>query len=185
MQAPHGQTSWMTDIYAFDAYVEWLQEKVNDGKHDNYNRLMTMLASIDFFYLLSMDENRAKDGIGLRELYSAEHGVGFVFNYRPCSILEMMIALAMRCDLEIMYDFEVGSQASKWFWSMIDNLGLSAYDDEHFDEDAVALTLHKLLYREYGSHGEGGLFYVRNPRRDLRDVDIWYQMQWYLVENKN
>jgi len=34
--------------------------------------------------------------------------------------------------------------------------------------------------REYSYNGEGGLFAVQHPRRDMRTVELWWQMCWYI-----
>ena len=36
------------------------------------------------------------------------------------------------------------------------------------------------MNRTYSPDGDGGLFTVRNCDRDLRNVEIWIQMCWYL-----
>ena len=40
-----------------------------------------------------------------------------------------------------------------------------------------------VLERKYSRNGDGGLFTVNHSRYDLRSVEIWYQMCWYLDEN--
>ena len=40
--------------------------------------------------------------------------------------------------------------------------------------------MQKFNRREYSPDGRGGLFVVRNTSEDLRDVDIWSQLCWYL-----
>ena len=103
----------------------------------------------------------------------------------PCSVLEMMLALSIRCEEHIMDDPEIGNRTGEWFWIMIVNLGLGSMDDTRYDEEYVDDILDKFLNREYDADGTGGLFPVRNPRYaqyDLRNVDIWYQLNWYLQE---
>ena len=39
-----------------------------------------------------------------------------------------------------------------------------------------------LLYTSYAPDGKGGLFTIRNPRFDMRSMEIWYQMNCYLNE---
>ena len=68
------------------------------------------------------------------------------------------------------------------FWIMLDNLGLSEMDDMHFDINIVEQAVDRFLDRDYMADGDGGLFILEFPRRDLRGVEIWYQMCWYLDE---
>jgi hypothetical protein len=134
-----------------------------------------------------MDENRAGDGRDLRYRFAYEMGyatadIRAFLDDGPCSVLEMMTALAARCEEHIMGDPDIGNRISRWFWAMIQNLGLSSMDDEHFDEGFTDRTLARFLAREYGSDGEGGLFMVKNAGKDMRGIEIWYQMMMYLNE---
>ena len=36
------------------------------------------------------------------------------------------------------------------------------------------------LNRDYGRDGKGGLFTIEHCRYDMRDIEIWYQANWYL-----
>ena len=36
------------------------------------------------------------------------------------------------------------------------------------------------MNREYDSDGKGGLFTVKQSKYDMRTVEIWWQMNWYL-----
>lgn len=98
----------------------------------------------------------------------------------PCSILEMMIALAIRCEETIMDDTSRGDRTSQWFWEMIVSLGLGSMSDDRFAPDIVDDILDRFLNREYEPNGKGGLFTIKNCEYDLRDVEIWYQLCWYL-----
>ena len=63
---------------------------------------------------------------------------------------------------------------------MINNLGLGDMIDSRFDEFYVEETIDIFLNREYQSNGKGGLFTIKNCDYDLREVEIWYQLCWYL-----
>ena len=92
----------------------------------------------------------------------------------------MMVALAIRCEENIMDDPSYGNRTGQWFWGMIVNLGLGFMTDSRFDEKFVDDVIFRFLNREYEPDGKGGLFTVRNCKYDLRTVEIWYQMCWYL-----
>lgn len=77
---------------------------------------------------------------------------------------------------------EIGDRTPLWFWGMIGNLGLRGMTDDIFDERVVDEITERFLARDYSYNGRGGLFYVSKPRMDMRDVEIWYQMMWYLDE---
>lgn len=93
----------------------------------------------------------------------------------------MMTALAIRCEEHIMDDPDIGNRTGQWFWSMLVNLGLGSMYDAKFNRYRVDRILERLLDREYGRNGKGGLFTVNNGR-DMRTTEIWYQMNYYLSE---
>lgn len=169
-------------------YFDWLCDFTEDRYHfgDCYTKLLMCLHDVEFRYLIPLDENRALDGIDLRWRFACD--MGWQGQWRdvrdilqgPCSVLEMMVALACRCEDTIMTNPDIGSRTSFWFWMMIDNLGLTDMDNDKFDINEVMYKLNIFLDREHEPNGKGGLFYIENPRRDLREVEIWYQMCWYL-----
>lgn len=173
-----------------DAYFEWMYQIVCDERDSgmSYRKLLYLLYDTDFNYTIPMDGNRAEDGIDLRYRFGYENAyedatIAAYLDDRPCSILEMMVALAIRCEEHIMCDPDIGNRTGQWFWNMIDNLGLSDMDDIGFDKNYVKSAIQKFLNREYKRNGEGGLFTVKHCWKDLRLVEIWYQMCWYLDEN--
>ena len=99
---------------------------------------------------------------------------------RPCSILEMMIALAIRCEEHIMEDPEIGNRTGQWFWNMIVSLGLGHMTDDYFDLAYVEEAVRRFLNREYSRDGSGGLFTIERCPQDMRRIEIWYQMCMYL-----
>lgn len=174
-----------------DAYFEWMYQLVCGNQRRfrkrSYYKLLRYLHSVDFTYIIPMDGNRAGDGTDLRYRYGYEHSyegpmIAAYLDDRECSILEMMVALAIRCEEHIMDDPDIGDRTGQWFWDMISNLGLFYMDDLHFDQDQADLIIERFLNREYERNGKGGLFAVERCTRDLRSVEIWYQMCWYLDE---
>lgn len=172
-------------------YFEWMCHFVYDGtdtpERASYRKLLVRLDQIDFEYILAMDGNRAEDGSDLRYRFAYEHDydsrmIAVYLDDRPCSVLEMMVALAIRCEGQIMEDEEVGDRTGQWFWNMIVSLGLGRMTDPNFDRDYVDDVIDHFLRREYNRNGKGGLFTVDNPRQDMRTMDIWYQMCGYLEE---
>lgn len=170
-------------------YLEWMMHQVCDDeyKKPSYRQLLSYLNEVEFTYLIPMDGNRAEDGVDLRYVFGRDCRIedAIIASYlddHPCSVLEMMIALAMRCEINIMDNPDVGNRTGQWFWNMIVNLGLGGMTDDRFDEDYVDDVLYIFLNREYSPNGEGGLFTVQHARRDMRTVDIWYQLNWYLSE---
>lgn len=171
-------------------YFEWMYNIVcNDiySKRTTYRKLLCRLHDLEFTYILEMDGNRAEDGIDLRHRFGYECGypnstISYYLDGGPCSVLEMMIALALRCEDNIVEDYDLGNRVGQWFWGMVVNLGLGHMNNEHFDRDYVDEVIFKFLQREYTHDGEGGLFKVENCRYDMRETEIWYQMHYYLED---
>lgn len=170
-------------------YFEWIYGLVcGDRFADDisYRKLLMRLHDIEFVYTIPRDENRAADGVSLRQRFAVQSELTLTRNDiydaidMPCSILEMMVALAIRCEETIMDDTAYGDRTGQWFWGMINNLGLGAMDDRHYDKIFVDEVITRFLNHEYARDGKGGLFRVRNTRRDLRKLEIWIQMCWYL-----
>lgn len=177
------------DVY--EGYFNWLYDIVCHDRFSDevsYRRLLSYLYYMNFRYTIERDENRACDGVDLRlRYYDYVHNSGgdvfWIERYldgRPCNVLEMMVALAIRCEEDIMDDPRIGDRTSQWFWEMIVNLGVGSMTDDRFDERYVEEVIETFLNRKYEPDGRGGLFTVRNCDTDLRKVEIWYQLCWYL-----
>lgn len=170
-------------------YFDWLCGFVKPlSSNTSYRNLLLHFFRTDFYAIIPMDGNRASDGIELRYRFGREKclhmsEVATVLDIRDCSVLEMMVALCLRCEEQIVDEPDVGNRTRKLFWSMVKNLGLFAMDDTSYDEFEVEDHLDIFLNREYKPDGTGGLFKLRKTRHDLRNVEIWYQMMWYLSEN--
>ena len=166
-------------------YFEWMYQLMCGGrfaKSISYRKLFTALHDREFTYFVPYDENRADDGIALRYRYCLLHdceNLEYCLD-GPCSILEMMVALAIRCEERIMSDPEKGDRTAQWFWDMIRSLGLSSMVDYNYDEQFVNDVIWTFLNRKYSPTGKGGLFTVRGWRRDARDAEIWHQLMAYL-----
>ena len=168
-----------------DEYFEWMCDLVCGHKFHrdiSYRKLLETLHGIEFTYSIPNDINRAEDGIDLRYRFAlSQDQLGIELYLRgPCSVLEMMVALAIHCEESIMDDPLIGDRTAQWFWGMITNLGLGSMTDNRFDERFVENTIGIFLDREYEPDGRGGLFRIRDCDCDLRTVEIWWQLLWYL-----
>lgn len=173
-------------------YFEWLCELVHvDQENASWWILMKDLHHRTFYAIVPHDENRAGDGIDLREEYLR------VMRYpeyleigEECSVLEMLIGLARRIDFELSdpYSNNTTDNTAYWFWEMLDNLGLTIFDDASYVECGgvrhVDKIIDRFLRRSYRRNGEGGLFPLKNTRDDQRKTEIWYQMSAYLTERQ-
>lgn len=169
-----------------DEYFEWLYNLVCERRYPQpiYRRLLMRLHNTEFRYSIRRDRNRAEDGEDLRYRYALFHDYDIPSTLAdldgPCTILEMMIALSIRCEEQIMDDTGYGDRTGQWFWGMIVNMGLGPMVDDEYDDEYVNMVLTRFLRRDYDPDGRGGLFRVRNCEYDLRREEIWRQLLWYL-----
>lgn len=169
-------------------YFDWLCEIVCGDRYSpgiSYTNLLTCLHDITFVYSHPMDENRAAQGVNLRYRFALglvpieeTSGVTRALD-APCSVLEMMIALALECEL-IMDDPSFGNRTAQWFWGMVTSLGLGGMYNNRFDREYAEEVIDRFLNREYEPDGRGGLFTIKNYSRDLRTMEIWWQACAYL-----
>lgn len=170
-------------------YFEWMYQIVcDDASYISYRKLLRNLHDTEFVWLIDMDSNRASDGISLRYRFGYDLGysrneIDDYFGDVPCSVLEMMIALALSIEEHIMSDPSIGDRTGQWFWNMIASLGLLGMSDKKYNENFVNRKIDIFLSRKYKKNGDGGLFAVQDPRLDMREPEIWYQVTWYLDEN--
>ena len=154
----------MISVRIANDYFEWLCKKVcgkRFSRKTTYKKLLSFLHSIEFIYLIGLDDTRAKRGVDLRWVYSWETGEDYdevmACLDTPCSVLEMMIALSISSE-EIMDDPQIGDRTGQWFWNMVVNLGLGPMTDDRFDEEYAEKVILRFLNREYEPNGKGGLF---------------------------
>lgn len=170
-----------------DRYFEWLYAKFGAVSNRNparsYWNLFRLLYSREFVWMVPNDDNRVEDGKALRYEFINEQGtdgVDVLWLELGCSTLEMLVALAGRAS------YETSKEPGEWIWKFMQNLNLVRYTDDTWTERAAASVERKidaLVYRTYSPTGHGGLFPLRNPVEDQRNVELWYQMSAYLLEN--
>lgn len=165
-------------------YLDWLLDHVceDDYHRYSYQKLFSLMFDKPFEWFVKNDGNRAIDGEELRDQYFYETGLDSCKD-GPCSILEMFVALAIRCENDIMYDPDLGDRTYIWFWTMMENLELDDLDDNSFSYEIAEDILDMFLSRQYCKDGYRGPFYINHCRVDLRKVELWYQLNYYLQEN--
>lgn len=174
-----------TEADFYDGYFRWLLDTVmfRDMKRSgrSYLYLLKQMGSIQFTWSVDSDVNRAEDGKYLRYTYAEMVGTDYEIK-GACNFLEMCIALASRMNDDI-FDADPTARPARWFWIMMENCGLDKYTDDNFDPLEVEQICARIIKRQYNRTGKGGLFPLKHPKEDQRKVEIWYQMQAYILEN--
>jgi hypothetical protein len=97
---------------------------------------------------------------------------------KDCSVLEMLIAMSKRIELDIVPEHE--NTCADWFWLLIGNLGLDKYDNYAFDGPKVDEILKNWLDR----NGKSVLFFSeKSNTKTFFGLEYWYQMHIWLAEN--
>jgi hypothetical protein len=169
-----------------EAYLRWLYSQVASPRlrspHKTFWKLLRTMFRTEFFWTVPNDDNRVEDGRVLRNEFLEKSGARCVdpdWLALGCSFLEMMIALCRRLE------FEAGVHPSDWwFWHLIENLELEdCTDASDTTEEVIRQKLDVVIWRTYKPNGHGGLFPLDRPRVDQRKIELWYQLNNYLLTN--
>ena len=152
-----------------------------DDMVKSHSLLLKTLFEKDFYYLNDLDANRASDGITLRNIYTSINDDCNVPEGN-CSVLEMLIALSDRIEYQIMTDDTYGDRTSLWFWTMLENLGISFVDDDTYNGESrsfIDAKVQKWLDRRFDKDGNGSIW-TKIPsenadKRDFLSLDYWMQ----------
>ena len=172
--------------YIWDDYFEWLCDIVRVDEQTLYwYDILWSMYNTDFVAKLRRDSNRIEDAYELRREFLSIFGPGSrLFTDVPASVLEVLVALARRGEMEIMHDPELGDRTSEWFWTMINNLGLDdfayrgALDSPDVDLEVMKI-LENFMARKYSKDGKGGIFQNKTGQIDMRKEELWNQMCYY------
>lgn len=160
-------------------YFNWLCAKVLDVHVHIYHDLLKILHNKEFTWTIGMDKNRAEDGLELRTdfLLETDWERNSAWLNQPCSVFEMLIALSKRAC------FQTDISERDWFWTFMTNLGLEEYRRvTRPDLREIESIIDTFIERKYDPNGYGGLFPLRCPNHDQREIEIWHQFNEYLED---
>lgn len=174
----------MTSNEIKKAYFAWLSYIAMPYAH-SYNNLLQALFATEFMPSMERDVNRSIDGLNLRVKFANDNNIDSAridtaLN-RDCTMLEMMLALAIRMEESIMSDPSIGNRTSYWFTNMLYSLRVMQ-PDQDFDIDWFNTCIYEFNTRQYQPNGFGSLFTINDPTKDMRNYELWFQMNFYLVE---
>lgn len=156
---------------------------------DDYSRMQDAIDLRETFCLGEDDYSRMQEDIDSRKNFRLNNPRErlyfpvFSANMGPANVLEVLVAFCIRIENDIACDPRNEPNPGKWFWIMMENLGLTQYDDNRFDEDIVREIVDQFLERHFMPDGRGGLFIFKNPSVDARELSLWEQLCAYINEN--
>lgn len=161
-----------------EQYFSWLVGQVATQRVRHWT-LLRQLHHKEYVWIILNDDNRLEDGRYLRYQFLEEYGLSNEADWRQlgCSFLEMLIGLSRRLS------FEAEGEPREWFWHLLRNLDLEDFTDDNYIEEHVDEVMETVIWRRYLPDGTGGLFPLRYADEDQRNVEIWYQMGAYILEN--
>lgn len=166
-----------------ELYLRWLYSQVADpdlnSPSRSYWKLCRQMYTTPYTWFIPNDDNRAEDGKNLRDEFAEELDIEIhdqEWLDLDCSMLELILGLSRRLS------FLGDGEPREWFWLLVDNLGIRFNDRRSYPPDEVEEVLNNVIWRTYKANGSGGLFPLRRPRGDQREVELWYQLNSYLLE---
>lgn len=167
-------------------YFDWLYRQVcpvdEGNRSKTYWELLYIFFTKEVVWFVPNDDNRLEDGRDLRREFLRDEGysqrsVDWLWMDLGCSFLEFLIGIARRAA------FETDSDQVYWFWKLLENIGLDGLDDrKRIKREKVEDVLNRVIWRTYDYDGTGGLFPLEDPVEDQRKVEIWYQLNTYIIE---
>ena len=165
-------------------YYQWLIAQIKIGTKREYLGLFEIMHNTEFTWFIPNDDNRVGDGEYLRNDYfryelDSVYKDGLL-DIEFVSFLEVLIGLSRR----LAWGMSDNDNAPYWAWRLIKNLGLNKMSDPITvgKREYIAETLYNVIWRTYDRHGRGGFFPLERTIKDQTKIDIWYQMQDYLME---
>jgi len=166
------------------SYYKWLCERSGlEGP------LARFLFETDYVWSIEDDENRAKDGIRLREVYSEEVGsdLSDVLKdklkksiHGKCSVFELLVSLAEHIDAMVNVDEE--PMTPIFVGLMLENLGLDTFDEEDFDNDPEKITkIWKGKVSEKVLHEK--ILKIKSVTKCGKPQSLWMKLNDWVDEN--
>lgn len=170
-------TFW-NDINLWNIYFDWLLDRIG-WEDQKLEPTLRILHDMDFFWVCPMDKNRAEDGIYRRREFFEDIGLSDAKFGRGCSVFEMLAWFSIRIDEDYTGD-PTEPRPDLLLFEMIRNLGLtriSSKNRKKMEENVL-----RWMNRDFDYDGKGGIFPLRNPSCDQREIELWRQMTAYISE---
>lgn len=161
-------------------YLRWLAGVVGTHQNAPEFRILETLHDQHFIPILDLDWNRAIDGTSLRHRFGLDMDVILPNDFddpdgTSCTFLEMMVGIADRMALQI------DVHTDKAFWRIARNMGIAK--ESNPSEELIEMCAQRVVNRTYNHDGtHGGMFPLRHTTRDQRFINLFAQLQEYIME---
>jgi hypothetical protein len=166
-------------------YVAWLAPQISPNRNRDFGDLLQIMFEKEFVFVVLGDDNRIQDGRDLRiEWFQAVGMPHYVDTdiLGPVSVLEVLIGLSRRLA------FMTSEPQEEWAWTLLKHLELHEMSGRLGPKrrDRISDCLDKLVWRQYDPDGSnGGFFPLAWPQHDQREIEIWSQLNAYLIEHED
>ena len=159
-------------------YYEWLVSQIHIPNGKDYGDLFTRMHNLEFVWTVPNDDNRVQDGADLRYEFADDRK--HEIDLPAVTFLEVLIGLSRRTA------FTAGGEADRWAWRLLKNIRLTKMSTPLTEERSQMIDdiLDSVIWRTYAADGRGGFFPLNQPQEDQRKIEIWYQMNKYVIEMK-
>lgn len=166
-------------------YYNWLVSQIRVGNPEkSYLEMFEIMHNTEYLFLIPNDDDRVGDGRQLRKDFFRDV-VGRRYrkddlDIKFVSFLEVLIGLSRRVA------FQAGNDPDYWAWRLIKNLGLNKMSDplSKAKIQTIEYTLEDQIWRNYDRKGHGGFFPLERSIEDQTKLDVWRQMNFYILEMK-
>jgi len=158
-------------------YYEWLVSQIDIPNGKSYSHLFERMHNLEFVWTVPHDDNRVQDGLDLRNEFAGKKSLDLILE--GVTLLEILVSLSRRVAFS-----STNGTAPQWAWRLLKNLRLHKSHDP-FNKaraDRVDEILEVLVWRQYQPDGRGGFFPLNSPREDQTKIEIWKQMNAYVIE---
>lgn len=153
-----------------DLYFGWLCSSVGCERN-----IGAVLHSVDYSYSIPMDGNRYEDGIELRYKFGESKGYSHAecsyLDDRPCSVLEMMVALSLRLSSSVFDEDDCEYYTRVIFNSMLWYIRVDS-------------RVNGMVNRIFDTmNGKQYWFPLKHTTKNPNEIEVWYQGHEFLLEN--
>jgi hypothetical protein len=157
-------------------YYAWLTSQIHIPNGKDYGDLFERMHNLEFVWTVPNDDNRVQDGLDLR--YEFADSKKNNINLPAVTFLEVLVALSRRVA------FTAGGDPKRWAWRLLKNLRLTKMSDPLTNGKVERINdiLDAVIWRTYEPNGRGGFFPLKYSTEDQTKIEIWYQMNKYVIE---